>query len=147
MEQLLIKHGATKQDIDDASSFSYSLGEKLLLWRDEGSWTRCIAAEAAFLGVMLLGTIESLVRGVLALLVKPLDLFVTQDSLIGRVHLYLCMTCALSVLTSLISASELVTNFLPKEQEEDAKSSIFGFWGNTMDFVEPFSQLKCCGGN
>ena len=108
-------------------SFTYWSTNRVLEWRNADSDMQAfkvVVAEAAFLGLTVVGLIESIARIALLLLIRPVDLFVTDGSCIDAFYTYVLSSCSLSVFATFISITEIVTNLLSYKDELAINKSV-----------------------
>ena len=125
-------------------SLTFWTAHRLMKWRDEPSSEpiKIAAAEIAFLGIALFGLIETIVRLVLALLLKPIDLFVSEESWFSNIYEYLPDGAALSGVSTVIAIEEIATNLLSEKTEVATGVSIFQAWRSVRDFTVDFKQYR-----
>ena len=145
----MIEFGANQVETYFKNSFTAWSVNQLLEWRNESEGCLRIlkqfAAEPAFIALTVIGVIETVVRTILAGLVKIFDLFVSDKSCIFTASDYLVDSVNTAGLGTCLAAFEILGNWYSHDGELETGRAICKsndeFYKN---YVRPVSDYRLC---
>lgn len=136
------------EDLHLSRTFTVWSLNHVLLWRNESSCcpdrVRRVLVEPVFVLIGLIGVVETVVRAVLALLVKPVDLFVSEESCIADLSHYLINTTSIAALGVMFAMFECIANwYSPEDEERNTEIIRRDYYKNYQDVILPLIEYKC----
>lgn len=151
MQKFITNGHVRANELSALQSLSLQAANQLIQWRDYADTTpgfkafKIATAEVAFVGIALLGIIETVTRIALILIVaKPLDMTLGLSRTFHDYFMDFLATVPLTLFATSIAVAEIATNCLSEEREVNAGQSIYEVIDKaaTSDALEVFRSLN-----